>query len=87
MRGASLTEGVQDLARLGPASVLLLGEDESPVGDDVELAVLAADGLSVVALSLKLGRETRGPFVIPASDGAVEDLDAHGAASLARIVQ
>ena len=25
----------------------------------------------------ELGRETRGPFVVPASDGAVEDLDGH----------
>jgi hypothetical protein len=26
---------------------------------------------------LQLGRETRGPIVVPASDGAIEDLDLH----------
>ena len=25
----------------------------------------------------ELGRETRGPAVVPASDGAIQDLDAH----------
>jgi hypothetical protein len=26
---------------------------------------------------VQLGRETRGPFVVPASDGAIVDLDGH----------
>ena len=64
-----------DLARLRPATFLLLGEDERAVGDDVVLALRTRHGLGVVARILQLGRETRGPFVIAVSDGAVEDLD------------
>jgi hypothetical protein len=56
---------------------LLLREDELPVGDDVELALLAFDRARVEAVLVELGRETRGPFVVAASDGAVEDLDLH----------
>ena len=64
---------------LGEASLLLLREDEPPVGDHVVLALLALERLGVEALLLQLSRETRGSFVVAASDGAVEDLDAHGA--------
>jgi hypothetical protein len=58
--------------------LLLLGEEQLPVGDDVELTLLARDGLGLVSGGLvQLGRETRGPAVIAVSDGAVEDLDLH----------
>jgi hypothetical protein len=59
----------------------VLREEEPPVGDDVELARLARPDLGVVGVAGELGRETRGPSVVPASGGAVEDLDArHGGA-------
>jgi hypothetical protein len=64
---------------LGEAALLLLREDEPPVGDDVVLALLTLERLGVEALLLQLSRETRGSFVVAASDRAVEDLDAHGA--------
>ncbi len=56
---------------------LLLGKDEAPVRNDVELALLALDRDGVVPVGLQLDRETRGPFVVARSDGAVEDLDLH----------
>ena len=68
----------EDLARLRVASHLLLGEDEAPVRNDVELALLTPDRNGVVPVGLQLDRETRGPFVVARSDGAVEDLDLHG---------
>ena len=57
--------------------LVLLREDDAAVGDDVELAVLALLVLGFEAGLPQLGRETRGPSVVAASDGAVEDLDAH----------
>ena len=63
---------------LREAAFLLFREDQVPVGDDVELALLSRHGLGVVSGALlQLGRETRGPAVIAVSDGAVEDLDLH----------
>jgi hypothetical protein len=62
---------------LGETALLLFGEDELPVGDHVVLALRALDLLRVEAALPQLSRETRGSFVIAASDGAVEDLDAH----------
>ena len=63
---------------LREAAFLLLREDQLPVGDDIELALLTRDGVSVVSgARVQLGRETRGPAVIAVSDGAVEDLDPH----------
>jgi hypothetical protein len=56
---------------------LALRKDDRAVGDDVELALAALAGLRLETVSLQLGRETRGPFVVAASDGAVEDLDGH----------
>ena len=53
----------------------MLREDERSVGDDVVLALCAGDRLRFVPCVVQLGRETRGPFVIAASDGAVEDFD------------
>ena len=64
---------------LGEASFGLLREDEPPVRDHVVLALRTLDRLRVVAAVGQLSRETRGSFVVAASDGAVEDLDAHAA--------
>jgi hypothetical protein len=58
----------------------MLREDEPAVCDDVELALLTRQGLCLVGSALvQLDRETRSPFVIAVSDGAVVDLDLHGA--------
>jgi hypothetical protein len=58
--------------------VLLLREDESPIGDHVELTAAALTRFGFVfRLGVDLGRETRGPFVVPVSDGAVQDVDPH----------
>jgi hypothetical protein len=57
----------------------LLRVDEASVADDVELTGLARPDLRVVPVLRQLGRETRGPSVVAASDGAIEDLDAHTA--------
>ena len=64
---------------LGKAPLALLGEDEPPVGDHVVLALGALERFGVVAVPGQLSRETRGSFVVAASDRAVEDLDAHAA--------
>ena len=60
------------------ALLALLAEDQLPVGQHVELALLAGDNLGGVRrLGVQLGCETRSPAVIAVSDGAVEDLDVH----------
>jgi copper chaperone CopZ len=57
----------------------LLGEEQLPVGEHVELGACSGSGVrGDVELRGDLGRETRGPCVVAASGGAVEDLDAHG---------
>jgi len=57
----------------------LFREHEAPVGHHVELALLAGDDLRAVARSVDLGRETRSPPVVAASDGAEQDPDVrHG---------
>jgi hypothetical protein len=53
----------------------LLREDERAVCDDVVLTLLPGDDFGFVPGFVQLGRETRGPFVIAASDGAEEDFD------------
>jgi hypothetical protein len=60
--------------------LLLLREDELLVGEDVELALVAGlDRGLMLGLGVQLGRETRGPFVVAVSDGAVQDPDSrHG---------
>jgi anti-sigma regulatory factor (Ser/Thr protein kinase)/N-acetylglutamate synthase-like GNAT family acetyltransferase len=64
----------------GEAAALLLREDQLPVRDDVELALLPTlDGRVVSGVTVYLGRETRGPGVVTVSDGAEEDADVHGA--------
>jgi len=64
---------------LREAALLLLREDERAVGDDVVLALRPFDRLGAETLTVQLSRETRGSFVVPASDRAVENLDAHEA--------
>ena len=81
-RADALTELRDDLVGVGVASFGLLREDEGAVGDDVELGLLAGDRFGVVALRLEIGRETHGPRVVAASDGAVEDLDARHTATV-----
>jgi len=66
-------ERCEHLVRLREPADLLLREDGAAVGDDVELALLARDDLGRVPASVELGRETRGPLVVAASDGAEED--------------
>ncbi len=52
----------------------LLREDELLVREHVVLAFAALFDLGLVpGLGIQLGRETRGPFVVAVSDGAVED--------------
>ena len=74
-----LLQQAQNLAVLGPAADALLGEDRLAVAHDVELRLRAPDGRGRDPGRLELGRETRGPCVVAVSDGAVEDLDRHGA--------
>ena len=74
--GAGLEER-EHLVILREAPLVLLREDELPVGDDVVLALRPLERDGVVTCVRQHGRETRGPSVVAASDGAVEDLDAH----------
>jgi hypothetical protein len=62
--------------------LLVLGEDELAVADDVELSLAAARGRGVDARRVQLGGETRRPFVVAASGRAIEDLDAHSVQSI-----
>jgi hypothetical protein len=64
---------------LGKPAFLLLRENEPPVRDHVVLALRSCERLRIEALLRQLSRETRGSFVVAASDGAVKDLDAHAA--------
>jgi hypothetical protein len=57
---------------------LLFREHEVAVREDVELAGASGLDCRVEALVCQFGRETRGPAVVAASDGAIPDLDAHG---------
>ncbi len=63
----------EDLCEFRPAPGLLLREGEAPVDEHVELALPALHHLRTVPRPVDLGRETRSPLVVPASDGAVED--------------
>jgi hypothetical protein len=59
---------------LGESPFVLLGEDQLTVREHVVLALRAFLDLGLVlGLGVQLGRETRGPFVVAASDGAVLD--------------
>jgi len=70
-------EQAEDLVLLGKATFALLREEELPVAQDVELALRTLGDRGGDALVVQDGRETRGPAVIAASDGAVLDLDGH----------
>jgi hypothetical protein len=65
---------------LRKATAFLLRENELPVGQHVVLAFRTLLNLGLVLrLGVQLGRETRGPGVVPVSDGAVLDEDlCHG---------
>src|SRR6266852_4213981 len=71
----------ENLGVLREAALALLREDQRVSVEHVELALRPFDGgRGTARLRGDLGRETRGPFVVPASDGAVQDADlAHGA--------
>jgi hypothetical protein len=79
-------EEALDLAVLRPAAHRLLREDELAVGVDVELGLRSLADRRVDPAVLQLGCETRGPFVITASDGAVQDLDSHAEIVFTRLV-
>src|SRR4030095_15669534 len=85
-RGSPGVEEAQDLAILRPASLTLLREHQLAVGEDVVLGLRALPGRRVDPVLLQLGRETRGPSVVAASDGAVEDLDGHAEIVRTRVV-
>jgi hypothetical protein len=62
---------------------VLLREQDAAVGDHVELILDALDRFGVVLRPLvDLGRETRSPAVVAASDGAVVNPDLSHARSL-----
>ena len=65
---------------------MLLREHGLAVADDVELRFGAADRARVETGCPELGRETRGPFVVPVSDRAVKDLDGHRARLYSRVM-
>jgi hypothetical protein len=69
----SFGECGEDLGGLRETTLALLRKDEFPVGEDVELAVRAGLDLGRVVRPVELGRETRGPAVVAASDGAEQD--------------
>src|SRR4051812_36779128 len=75
------SEQLEHLVVLREPSGLLLRENRPAVDDDVELPRLAGlDRRRVLRLLVDLGRETRSPPVVAASDGAVLDQHvAHGA--------
>src|SRR5207247_2456101 len=61
----------------GEAARLVLRVDEPVARAHVELALATGDRLGVESVPGELGRETRGPCVVPASGRAVVDLDLH----------
>jgi hypothetical protein len=66
----------KNLVLLREAADGLLREDELVVDDDVELTLAARNRVGGVSVqSVDLGGETRGPCVVAASGGAVEDAD------------
>jgi hypothetical protein len=83
--GSAGAEQLEHLAVVGEAPELLLREDRLAVRDDVVLALGALARGRVESALGQLGRETRSPSVVPASDGAVEDLDGHAEIVRARV--
>jgi hypothetical protein len=73
-----LWKETDDFELVGKPTGLGFREDQVAVGQDVELALASRRGLGLEArLVVNGGRETRGPSVVAASGGAVEDLDGH----------
>jgi hypothetical protein len=77
MRDSAGAEKALHLAVVRPSSLGLLREDELAVDENVELRLGALADRGVEPVAVQLGRETRGPFVVTASDRAVQDLDGH----------
>jgi hypothetical protein len=80
MRGSACRpsrQGVDDLLLFRESALALLREDQPSVGPHVELALRARRDGGLDAVAAQRGRETRGPSVVAASGGAVEDLDGH----------
>ena len=84
-KGLSLQLG-ENLVLFRKASLALLREQELAVVEHVELAFGPRDDGGGNAVGVQYGRETRGPFVVAASDGAVLNLDGHAGTLLARPV-
>src|SRR5215208_5426529 len=77
------SEQREHLVVLRESALALLREDRLAADEDVELARLTGlDRGAALRLRVDLGRETRGPAVVAASDGAVEDAHVAHAASL-----
>ena len=77
--GSGVSEQADDLSVFGEAAAILLGVDQLAARAHVELRPCARRRRRVdPELLHDLGRETRGPCVVPASGGAEEDLDVHG---------
>src|SRR5690349_16360644 len=75
--GGDAPDRAEHLVGLGEAALLVLGEDERAVDDDVEHAPSAVLEKRIVAeLLLDGGRETRSPRLV-VSDHAVLDDDVH----------
>src|ERR1043166_6281382 len=85
-RASAGADKAEDLAGVRPAPLCLLRENELAVGEHVELRFTSLADRRLEGLVAQLGRETRGPFVVAASDRAGEDLDGHGEIVRARIV-
>jgi len=70
---------LEDLLRLREAPLLLLGEEERAVEDDLELASasLVELSLDLGSLLVDLGRQTGGPWQV-VSSYALRDLELHG---------
>ncbi len=76
--GRPSSKGADDLALFGEAARFLLREDQIAVREDVELTLRSRRRLRLDSGLLgDRGRETRGPAVVAASGGAVEDSDRH----------
>jgi hypothetical protein len=75
----ALGELGENLGELGETAVPLFRERQLVIDQYVELALLTRSHLGRMHGSVQLGHETRGPFVIAPSDGAVEDANVrHG---------
>ena len=86
-RRRRLAQQREHFAVFGEAALGLLREDEPSVRQHVELRPRTRRrGGGDVEHLRDLGRETRGSHVVPASGGAVQDLDGHAGRTLANEV-